>query len=112
VAEVAYAGALLTYGLSVTELFRRSAYYVKRIFEGAKPADLSVEQPTRVGLVINLKTAKALGVDVPAQLLSHADEVIEGCRLLTQRVRCPWLACPRQKSRVQWTKTRGKLTSC
>jgi len=71
VAEVAYAGALLAYGLSVTKLFRRSAYYVKRVLEGANPADLPVEQPTRIGLVINLKTANALGVDVPA------DEVIE-----------------------------------
>src|SRR5262245_24133978 len=77
VAEVAYAGALLAYGLSVTELFRRSAYFVKRILEGENPAELPVEQPTRIGLVINLKTAKALGVDVPAQLLARADEVIE-----------------------------------
>jgi putative tryptophan/tyrosine transport system substrate-binding protein len=77
-AEIAYAGALLAYGLSVRELYRRSAYYVKRILdEGANPADLPVEQPTRVGLVINLKAAKALGVDVPEQLLARADEVIE-----------------------------------
>jgi putative ABC transport system substrate-binding protein len=76
--EIAYAGALLAYGLSVAELYRRSAYYVKRILhEGANPADLPVEQPTRVGLVINLKTAKALGVDVPGQLLARADDVIE-----------------------------------
>jgi len=76
-AEIAYAGALLAYGLSVKELYRRSAYHVKRILEGANPADLPVEQPTHVGLVINLKTAKALGMDVPGQLLARADDVIE-----------------------------------
>jgi putative tryptophan/tyrosine transport system substrate-binding protein len=76
-AEFAYAGALLTYGLSVTELFRRAAPYVKRILEGTNPADLPVEQPTYLRLTINLKTAKALGVDVPGQLLARADEVIE-----------------------------------
>ena len=75
--DVAYEGALLAYGLSVTEVYRRSAYYVKRILDGASPADLSVEQPTRIRLVINLKTAKALAFDVPVQLLARADEVIE-----------------------------------
>jgi putative ABC transport system substrate-binding protein len=77
VAEVAYGGALLAYGLTVTELYRRSAYYVKRILDGTNPADLPVEQPTSIRLVINLKTAKALGVDVPWELLARADEVIE-----------------------------------
>ena len=76
-ADVAYAGVLLAYGLSVTELHRRSAYYVKRILEGANPSDLPVEQATRIELVINLKTAKALGVDVPGQLLAQAGDVIE-----------------------------------
>ncbi|MBI5323287.1 ABC transporter substrate-binding protein [Bradyrhizobium sp.] len=76
-AEIAHGGALLTYGLSVSELFRRSAYYVKRILDGANPADLPVEQPTRIRLVVNLKTAKALGMDVPGELLARADEVIE-----------------------------------
>ena len=75
--DIAYAGVLLAYGPSATELHRRSAYYVKRILEGAKPADLPVEQPTRVELVINLKTAKALGVEVPGQLLTLADDAIE-----------------------------------
>ena len=61
----------------MTELNRRTAYYIKRILDGANPADLPVEQPTHVGLVINLKTAKALSVDVPEQLLALADDVIE-----------------------------------
>jgi len=77
VAEVAYGGALLAYGLTVAEIFHRSAYYVKRILDGANPADLPVEQPTRIRLVINLRTAKALGMDVPGEMLSRADEVIE-----------------------------------
>ncbi|WP_298884401.1 ABC transporter substrate-binding protein [uncultured Bradyrhizobium sp.] len=77
VAEVAYGGALLAYGLSVTEVFHRSAYYVKRILDGANPADLPVEQPTRIGLVINLKTAKALGITILPTVLARADEVIE-----------------------------------
>jgi putative ABC transport system substrate-binding protein len=75
--ELADAGGLLGYGPSRLEMWRRSAYYVKRILDGAKPADLPVEQPTRFEMVINLKTAKALGIKVPRSLLLRADRVIE-----------------------------------
>jgi ABC-type uncharacterized transport system substrate-binding protein len=75
--EFAAAGGLATYGTSRPDLWRRSASYVDKIVRGANPADLPVEQPTRFELVINLKVAKAIGIDVPAMLLDRADEVIE-----------------------------------
>jgi putative ABC transport system substrate-binding protein len=70
-------GGLIAYGANINDLFRRSTVYVDKILKGAKPADLPIEQPTRFELVINLKAAKTLGIEVPLPLMIRADEMIE-----------------------------------
>jgi putative ABC transport system substrate-binding protein len=73
----ARSGGLISYGFEVKDMFGRAARYVDLALRGAKPADLPVEQPTKFELIVNLKTAKALGVTIPAALLAQANEVIE-----------------------------------
>jgi putative ABC transport system substrate-binding protein len=76
-ADFADAGALCTYGPKLAESYKRLAYYVDRILNGEKPAELPIERPTVFEFVVNLKTARALGIDVPPTLLGRADRVIE-----------------------------------
>jgi putative ABC transport system substrate-binding protein len=74
--EAVDAGGLISYGTDLVDSYRRVAYYVDRILKGAKPAELPIEQPTKFEVVINLKTAKQIGLIIPANVLARADRVI------------------------------------
>jgi len=75
--EIVVAGGFLSYGASLPDLFRRGALYVHKILQGTRPSDLPVEQPVKFELVVNLNTAKAIGLSIPESFLLRADEVIE-----------------------------------
>jgi putative ABC transport system substrate-binding protein len=75
--EFSEAGGMIGYGANFVQLYRRAAYFVDRIFKGTKPADIPMEQPTKFELVVNLKTAKALGIKIPQSVLARADNALQ-----------------------------------
>jgi ABC transporter substrate binding protein len=95
----ALSGALISYGVDLAESFRASASYVDRILRGEKPANLPVQAPTKFSLIVNLRTAKALGLEIPDKLLALADEVIEQSCCLLQCI-CRFLALLRHRKRA------------